>query len=224
MDYTSLFFVANILFCLAYMVHDMFWLRTIAIVAATSTLPYYYFKPAPLYTAMLWQGAFILINAVNLVLLILNRRQVLLTEEEKKLHALVFRSLTHREMRKLLSIAVWENAPAGHALIRRGERLDRLFLIYSGMADVTVDGREVARLRDGQFAGEMSLVTGQAASADVVARQPVRYLYWPLSSLRRMLRRHPQYRPVLQVIFGCDMAYKLTGDEAAALACQGALA
>ena len=68
------FFFANTLDVISYMVTNMIWLRTMAIVAATSTFPYFYFQPEPLWLAMFWQSMFLLVNLVNLLILFYSRR------------------------------------------------------------------------------------------------------------------------------------------------------
>lgn len=111
----ALFFIANTLFCLAYIVRDMAWLRAITILAALSTLPYFYFQSTPLYEAMTWQIAFIVINSFNLTVLLLQRRPIKLNEEEKWLHKTTFSLLNPRRMRRLLGRAETRELPQGCA-------------------------------------------------------------------------------------------------------------
>ena len=122
MFFVTLFTVANVLFCVAYLLRDMAWLRTITILAAGSTLPYFYFQPTPLYSAMAWQLAFIAINAVNLTRLLLERRPVRLTETEQQRSNFTFRSMTPRDLLRVLGCASWHHAPEGTRLIVQGSR------------------------------------------------------------------------------------------------------
>jgi small-conductance mechanosensitive channel/CRP-like cAMP-binding protein len=61
----------------------------------------------------------------------------------------------------------------GEAITREGDKDDGLYMIVEGTAVVRIgkgrDQREVARLGPGQFFGEMSLMTGEARTATVVA-------------------------------------------------------
>ncbi|KPQ20813.1 MULTISPECIES: cyclic nucleotide-binding domain-containing protein [unclassified Halomonas] len=205
----ALFFIANALFCLAYIVRDMAWLRAITIVAALSTLPYFYFQASPLYGAMSWQIAFIVINTVNLTVLLLQRRPIKLTEEEKWLHQTTFSLLKPRRMRRLLQQAEPHEIQSGEALIEQGKELRALIILLSGSASVKVNGIKRATLLPGDFAGEMSFITGRLTSADVIADQPVRYLIWPSSVLERLYQRDPEMKSAIQSIIGFDMASKL---------------
>ncbi len=62
---------------------------------------------------------------------------------------------------------------AGEAVTREGDRDDGLYMLVKGDAAVRIgkgaDEKEVARLTAGQFFGEMSLMTGEARTASVVA-------------------------------------------------------
>ena len=66
---------------------------------------------------------------------------------------------------------------AGEAITREGERDDGLYMLVSGEAVVRIgagaEQRDVARLGAGQFFGEMSLMTGEARTATVVAATDV---------------------------------------------------
>jgi hypothetical protein len=210
MLFVTLFTAANVLFCMAYLVRDMAWLRTITIVAAGCTLPYFYFQPAPLYSAMAWQLAFIAINGVNLTRLLLERRPVPLTETEQQLHNLTFRTMTPREMLRVLEFASWHEAPAGSQLITQGEQIERLLLIHSGRAEVLADYRFRANLGPGDFMGEMGFATGRPTSADVVTTEDTRFLSWQRSDLERLYRRQPELKDAMLTILGTDMAQKLS--------------
>ena len=62
---------------------------------------------------------------------------------------------------------------AGEAVTHEGDQDDGLYMLVKGVAAVRIGRgihmREVARLEPGQFFGEMSLMTGEARSATVVA-------------------------------------------------------
>lgn len=210
MFYVSLFFVANLLFCLAYVVRDMAWLRALTILAASFTLPYFFNQSEPLYSAMGWQFAFIAINGVNLTILLLERRPVQLTEAQRQLHMTTFRILTPREMLRVLKPARWQTAGEGEKLIRQGQDLQQLMLLHEGCAEVRRDGQFRANLGPGDFVGEMSFATGQKTSADVIAREPVVYLVWETEDLEKIYQKNPKLKDAMQWLLGVDMAQKLS--------------
>ena len=86
-------------------------------------------------------------------------------------------------------------------------------MLASGRAAVKARGREIATLAPGQFAGEMSYLTGARTTAAVEAVEPVRFVSWATADLERFLGRHPEARAALQLVLGRDLAGKL-GDRA----------
>ncbi|WP_165789436.1 Crp/Fnr family transcriptional regulator [Billgrantia endophytica] len=210
----GLLLVANMLFCLSYMMRDMAYLRVITIVAAFFTLPYFYFQIDSLYSALGWPMifiviAFIVINAFNLTVLLLQRRAVSLDQRQSWLHQHTFQMLSPREMLKILQPSVIRRCEAGETLVRQGEQPNRLILILDGAVHVHTSDTERATLRSGDFVGEMSFITGKPSSADVVASEPLDYLIWRRGDLESIYKRMPHLKDAMQSIIGADMARKL---------------
>jgi CRP-like cAMP-binding protein len=67
---------------------------------------------------------------------------------------------------KLGKVMTWKN---GSVAMKQGSKGAAFFLILDGMVDVTVDGNSVARLSDGDFVGEIALLTNQPRNATVTA-------------------------------------------------------
>ncbi len=86
----------------------------------------------------------------------------------------LFRRLEENERREMLSRFSSRLVGAGERLITRGEPNDTLFVLASGRAEVRDgSGACVAELVPGDGVGEMSLMSGKPAVADVVAIEPV---------------------------------------------------
>jgi CRP-like cAMP-binding protein/RsiW-degrading membrane proteinase PrsW (M82 family) len=81
---------------------------------------------------------------------------------------------------------------AGSVLVRRGGSGWGLCVIVAGEAEVLRGGRHVATLVDGDFFGELNLLTGWPASATVRAVSPVRLALLRWDELYRILGRHPE--------------------------------
>ena len=209
MSAKAIIHVANILYLLSYSVKDMLWLRCLTVVAALCLLPYYYMQPVPLTAAIAWNLLFIAINIVQIFILLRERRPVMLTEDQQRLYKLAFRSITTREFLKLLELACWEEAAEGQFIVRKGHNIDRMMVIHSGSASIRSGERTVAELGPGQFVGEMSFITGDPTSADVVALKRLRYVSWPKDSLRGLLDERPQLKVALQGAIGMDLVGKL---------------
>jgi len=207
-----LFFLANTLYSLSYLVRDILWLRAFAILAAVTSLPYFYLQPQPLYWALFWQSTFLLINLVHAAILVRERMPVAMDQDQMRLQRLAFSHLTSRELLRISHAADWGTAEAGEVLLHNGDISGRLLLVFHGILKVTgADGSVRAHLRDGQFAGEMSLITGKPHSSDVIAAETTRYLSWDWAALNALWRRHPNIQKAFETLIGQDMAGKLEG-------------
>jgi predicted acylesterase/phospholipase RssA/CRP-like cAMP-binding protein len=80
-------------------------------------------------------------------------------------------------------------------ICRQGEPGDSLFVIQEGVAQVIVEHpgqpRLLARLRRGDVVGEMSMVTGEARSASVIATVPTQALELDREGFAALFARHP---------------------------------
>jgi hypothetical protein len=204
-QFDLLIHVANVLYLFAFMVRDILWLRILTVIAASCLIPYFYFQPVPLMTPIYWNLTFTALNSYWIVRLFLERRPVKLSAEEQRLCELVFRTMTPREMIKILKLATWEEAATGECFVERDKPLDRLMVIFSGKACVEVDGRNVTELEPGQFIGSISYVTEETAPANIVSLEPTRYVSWPKSKLKEFMNKNPDLHSALKTTLAVDL-------------------
>jgi CRP-like cAMP-binding protein len=80
----------------------------------------------------------------------------------------------------------------GHVLTREGRPGREFFILVEGTASVTQDGKEVAALRDGDWFGEIALLTHRPRTATVTATSPVRVLVLTDRAFRRVVETMPR--------------------------------
>jgi hypothetical protein len=97
--------LSNIVFLVAFSVRDVLKLRILAIVGERLTLPYYYFQGEKLWPPIVWGAAFMLVNAVRVVAIALERRPVVLSDKQERLYRVAFSSIDKREFLRLTSLA-----------------------------------------------------------------------------------------------------------------------
>ena len=79
----------------------------------------------------------------------------------------------------------------GQRVIRQDMTGGGFYVILDGDAKIVIDGQERARLSRGDFFGEMSILTDEAPTADVIATSLLRCLIVPDNELKAFLLKHP---------------------------------
>ena len=122
-----------------------------------------------------------------------------LTDRSEALSRLeLFATLTDEERRELAAGLKYAPFVRGEAMTRQGAEAHWLYLISKGDAEVrvTVDGSKaserVATLTDGDFFGEMGLMTGAPRSATVIALTDIECYRLDKETFRATLKSRPE--------------------------------
>jgi CRP-like cAMP-binding protein len=81
----------------------------------------------------------------------------------------------------------------GEWVLRQGEEAGGIFVLLDGEAAVVIDGEEIGVLSRGNFFGEISVLLGDVATADIVARTPLHCLSIDAPSAEGFLTEHPRF-------------------------------
>ena len=82
---------------------------------------------------------------------------------------------------------------AGERVLRKGLSGGNFYVILDGEAAVDLDGQQLARLGRGDFFGEISALTGEPPTTDVIAVTILRCLVIPAQQLERLVLDRPQF-------------------------------
>lgn len=88
----------------------------------------------------------------------------------------LFRDWPSRALIKIANEFVFEDCEAGASIIEEGKTNEFFYLVYEGEFAVANEGKQVATLGPGEFCGEISLLRGAPANADVSAAKTTRAL------------------------------------------------
>ena len=147
-------------------------------------------------------------------LLVLGRRaaenaRVRFTEEEEQMLRGVFSALPRSRARHLLDQGFWLSGKEGDVLTKEEETVAHLYYLAAGEARVISHGRQVGVCRPGDLIGEVTVLSGDQASATVILNGPARFWCAPAIALRPYMQTHDDVRRALEQGFARSLKEKL---------------
>lgn len=209
--------IAGLLMVAAMSVTSMRWLRILALAAGVAGLAVVQLIGLGTIGNLI-VVAFVIVNAVQLVLLELRARRHHLSAEERELLEGVLQVQDPEQQRRLIGLMRWHDAEAGEILLEQGDTRPPLIYISSGEAEIIFDGKNVGNCSAGDFIGEMSLMTGERASATVQVSRPLRMARFDRDGLAQFTQSVPELKRAFDAALNRGMAAKITRMNKAAAA------
>ncbi len=103
----------------------------------------------------------------------------------------LFARCSKKELAGIALLADEVDLREGKVLTREGERGREFFVLIDGTADVHRRGKKVNTLKDGDFFGEIALVSGRPRTATVTTTSPVRVLVVTDRAFGGLMRTSP---------------------------------
>ena len=115
----------------------------------------------------------------------------------------LFRSFPPQERKQILSKFSMEVVPAGATVLEEGAPGDSLYIIKEGQVEVfTVDVQgaplTLAQLKEGDFFGEISLLTGRPRTASIKVLQAAELLRLTKNDFDQIIENHPEVKQILE--------------------------
>ena len=95
------------------------------------------------------------------------------------------------------------------------ELRERVVVLASGVATVSLNDVRVARISPGEFVGEIAFLAGRPATATVVAAEPSRALVWPRDKPARWVQRDTVMHTAMHAAMGQNLAEKMAAADVA---------
>ena len=183
-------------------------IRLLATLAGIAALAHFALAGAG-FAWVFWSGLFAAINAVHFAALAMRARSGKLLEEERELFDGVMKIGETGQQRHLQDLIDWRDVVAGQALVTQGQANPPLIYVARGRADIVVDGKHVGQCAPGDFLGEMSLISGQTATATVSAAEPMRVARFDREALAQLSRAAPEIGRALDSALNRSLAAKV---------------
>ena len=103
----------------------------------------------------------------------------------------LFARCTKKELEQVAHLADEIDLREGKELTVEGQPGREFFVLIEGTADVRRKGRRINQLQDGDFFGEIALISGAPRTATVTATSPIRALVVTDRAFRTLLKKSP---------------------------------
>lgn len=103
----------------------------------------------------------------------------------------LFSKLKKKELEGVAHIADELDLPEGKTMAIEGDRGREFFVLLEGEAEVTKGEQRINTMREGDFFGEIALVTHMPRTASVTATTPVRVLVITERDFAALIKRSP---------------------------------
>jgi hypothetical protein len=156
-----------------------------------------------------WAGA-----VSGLALVFVGRRlwednNVRFSADEQQMIATLFDELPRSRARHLVDQGIWLAGKPGDVLTREGEPVDHLYYLAEGEARVLAMGQQVGLCRPGDLIGELTVLSGETASATVILLTKARFWCAPAEDLRPYVEAHEDIRRAIEHGFATVLKAKL---------------
>ncbi len=103
----------------------------------------------------------------------------------------LFSTCSKRQLAQVAALTVSADLPKGTVMTRQGAVGGLAYLIATGQAEVTRDGKRIAQLGPGDVVGELSLIDGKERSATVTATTDLEVLELDRKDLLTLMKKAP---------------------------------
>ena len=190
------------------LMRNIAWLRALAILGGLGKIAYrtlYVYDP----TSIFWEAVFVIINIVQLLIIWWENRKPVYTDEERQFVETVVPGLVPAAARALLDSGNWADLAPGTTLTTAGQRVNALIYVAGGDVRIESKGVKVGSCGPGDFIGEMTYASGDAATATAIANGPVRVLRFERRELDQVQMARPVLKMALQASFNRNLIAKL---------------
>ncbi|NYG54293.1 cyclic nucleotide-binding domain-containing protein [Nocardioides perillae] len=110
----------------------------------------------------------------------------------------VFEGFTAEETAKVKAAGTKVRIPEGWSPIWESTPADKAYIVLSGEVSVRHQGREIARLGEGEIIGEAAILNHSLRTASIVAATPLELLHFTSDKLEQLVAEVPAFKKALE--------------------------
>ncbi|WP_131794471.1 cyclic nucleotide-binding domain-containing protein [Fluoribacter gormanii] len=206
-----LYSLGNILMLLSLCFRKVLFIRTIFILSDLSFLLYGALADVP--PVAYWAIASLIINFVQIGILLRDLMPKVLPYDLQQIKDLFFVSMQTSDFIRLIKLSE-RGTSRNKKILIKGAPVENLMLITKGQVYIEVDDA-IIEVGPYHFIGEMSYFRDGKASTTIYAREPVDYLSWSYSDLRRLQENKPPLFMKMVEAMGKDIILKMLNQNKA---------
>ena len=172
------------------MMTSLRYLRILALLSGLAAIVHFTFRTQD-NASLVWELLFVIANGLQLAILLYRSRKRDMRAEEARLLEHVLQVQEPSQQRRLLDLLEWQDVEEGKVLMKQGQEKPPLIYIAEGAAAIRHDGALVGVCGNGDFLGEMSMVTGEPASASVEVTNAMRIARFDRDALSQLFHAVP---------------------------------
>jgi len=162
-----------------------------------------------------WTGALLALCVVMAGKTMVGDAMVQFSDDEKRMLDTLFSDLPRSRARHLFDQGVWLTGKAGDTLTYEGELVSHLYYLAEGEARVLAMGQQVGLCHAGDLIGELTVLSGENATATVILNTPARFWCAPAEDLRPYVEAHEDVRRAIEHGFATVLKAKLRASNRA---------
>ncbi|MGI9317733.1 MAG: Crp/Fnr family transcriptional regulator [bacterium] len=198
-----------ILLILSMAMRRMFLLRVLAILSGLAGIAYdviWLHDPVGTF----WESCFTATNLVQWLLLVREDRKLRLNKQEKGLWQKFFPELSSSECKQLFLASKLISGHVGDRLITHGKPVEHIYVLLSGSVEIKLDGVKVSQCGPGDLLGEMSFLTGDAATADSELATDAKFLQVDQEHLATLIKSSAELGYSITKLISRNLVTKLS--------------
>ena len=191
---------------LAISIKDVLWLRIVLAIAQTLLGIYQWMENR--IDVVVWNSIFTIINCYHIYRIKDERTPIKIPDEINDIYINMFKNFTTKEFINFWNLGDYKIIKNSQ-IVFEGKKQEHLLLILSGEASVIKENKVINTLGRGKFVGEMSLITNEPASADIISKNEIKYIMWDQQMLKHFEQTNKDLWIKLHNILSKDLIDKI---------------
>lgn len=203
--------IANFLYTAGSSFKNQIYLRISFVFAALFEIyfSYFYIEGQPIWATIIWSVPLLLINLYYFIRLLQEKKQLHLTPQEEKIYFKSFSYIDKQYFKKILDKAKWVDFEKDVLIVEENKNIEYFYLIFEGIASVTVQDNLVTYITDGVFIGEMSFLTNSIPKASVKSNTKITVLRWDKKEMLNFMEKDRDIENAVKAVLSNDLVAKI---------------